>query len=110
MSDWREQVLRMARWKGRLWLDPILHGEHAVDSFYAFAAACYHLIDWLANDPSQPISRERAEAFVYNSEVLRFCGDICNGSKHARLEPKNVRVKAEKTTERIHLNDDVEDL
>ena len=110
MSDWREQVLRIARWKARLWIDPIIHKEHAVDSFYAFAAACYHLIDWLENDPSQPIRRGQAEAHVSNSEILAFCGDICNGSKHARLEPKGIRVKTEKTTEAVHVGDDADDI
>jgi len=110
LSDWREQFLRIARWKARLWIDPILHKEHAVDSFYAFAAVCYHLIDWLENDPSQPIRRGQAEAYVFNSEILAFCGEICNGSKHAQLEPKGVRVKAEKTTQSVHLGDDAEDL
>ena len=110
MSDWREQFLRIARWKARLWLDPILHKENAVDSFYAFAAACYHLIDWLENDPSQPIRRGRAKAYVLNSEILAFCGDICNGSKHAQLETKEVRVKTEKTTESVHVGGDAEDL
>jgi hypothetical protein len=106
LSDWREQLLRIVRWKARLWLDPILHKEHAVDSFYAFTAACYHLIDWLENDPSQPIRREQAEAHVFNSEILKFCGDICNGSKHAQLEPKKVRVRTEKTEESIRVGDD----
>ena len=110
MSDWREQYLRMARWKARLWIDPIIHKENAVDSFYTFAAACYHLIDWLENDPSQPIRRRQAKAYVRKSEILSFCGAICNGSKHAQLEPNKVRVRTEKTTESIHVGDDAEDI
>jgi len=110
LSDWREQFLRIARWKARLWLDPILHKENAVDSFYAFAATCYHLVDWLENDPSQPIRRGQAKTYVLNSEILAFCRDICNGSKHARLEAKEVRVKSEKTTESFHVSDDDEDI
>jgi|GEM_PF-4779312 len=110
MADSREQFLRIARWKARLWIDPIIHKENAVDSFYAFAAACYHLVDWLENDTSQPIRREKAEAYVLNSEILKFCGAICNGSKHAQLEQKKVRVRTEKTTESIHVGDDADDV
>jgi hypothetical protein len=54
----------MRRWQARLWLDPILHGEHAFDSFYAFAQNCSHLVDWLENDRSQHIRRTEAEVFV----------------------------------------------
>ncbi len=92
---WREQYDRMKRWQERLWLDPILHDAHAVDSFYAFAQACYHLVDWLKNDPTQDV--RRAKAYVAGSPMLAFCRDICNGSKHARLEAKKVQVTTRKT-------------
>jgi hypothetical protein len=109
MADWREQFRRMVRWKARLWIDPIAHGANAVDTFYAYATACYHLIDWLENDPRQPIRRGEAEAFVMRTPILAFCGEICNGSKHARLQEKEVRVKSETTTQAIHLGEDVKD-
>ncbi len=96
---WREQYDRMRRWQDRLWLDPVLHGEHAVDSFYAFAQACYHLVDWLEKDPS-------ACAHVKASPVLSFCREICNGSKHARLAAKKVLVTSKKTAESYHIEDD----
>jgi hypothetical protein len=41
--------------------------------------------------------------------ILAFCGEICNGSKHARLQEKEVRVKSETTTQAIHLGEDVKD-
>ena len=46
--------------------------------------AVWREVDWLENDPSQPIDRE-ADQHVSDSAVPSFCGDICNGSKHAGL-------------------------
>src|SRR5437867_4239942 len=91
----------MFRWYLRLDLN-IEHivgrGEEAlVDTFYAFAQACYHLADWLDKDRSQPVRPGLAEAHAHNSPVLRFCRDICNGSKHAQLEAKKVATKMERT-------------
>ena len=104
--SWREQYDRMKRWQQRLWLDPILHDEHAVDSFYSFAQACYHLVDWLENDRSQHVRRAQAEEYVDRSPVLAFCRDICNGSKHARLEAKKVQVTIRKEISSYSIEND----
>lgn len=91
-SRWREQYERMKRWRKRVQYsrdDP----DNVRDNFFAFTQACHHLVDWLENDKSQPIRRRTAEQFVEESGVLRFCRDICNGSKHARLEKVKVADK-----------------
>jgi hypothetical protein len=91
-AEWREQYERVKRWRKRLQhagADP----DDVRDNFLAFAQACYHLVDWLELDTSQPIRRRAAEKFVAESAILRACRDICNGSKHARLEAKKVKVK-----------------
>jgi hypothetical protein len=101
MAPWREQYDRMRRWYWRLWMgvEHIVGGsdEAAIDAFYPFAQTCYHLVDWLENDRSQRIRRSQAEAHVSASPALAFCADICNGSKHAVLTQKRVRVKSKKT-------------
>ena len=102
-SSWREQYNRMIRWKHRLWLDPILHQGDAADSVYAFAQSCYHLVDWLGNDSSQDVRRAEAKAYVRSSPALAFCADVCNGSAHARLEPKQVRVMSTKHVDAVQL-------
>jgi len=98
---WREQYDRMFRWYRRLDLNVehiVGRGEDAlVDTFYAFAQSCYRLVDWLENDRSQHVRRGPAEAYVDSCPVLAYCRDICNGSKHARLEAKNVQTKMERT-------------
>jgi hypothetical protein len=92
-ATWREQYERVRRWRKRLQHDAGDSPDDARDTFFAFAQACYHLVDWLEHDASQPIRRPTADAFIEGSAILRACRDICNGSKHARLEAKKVKVK-----------------
>jgi len=97
---WFEQYRRMVRWSRRLWLgtEHIFGGgdDALIDAFYAFTQACYHLVDWLEKDHSQPVRRGLADAHVHSCAVLAYCKDICDGSKHARLETKSV-TKIEKS-------------
>ena len=81
----------MKRWRRRLQRDRI-DPDAVRDSFFAFTQTCYHLVDWLENDKSQPIRRRMAEQFIEESGVLSFCRDVCNGSKHAQLDAKKVNV------------------
>jgi len=92
--SWREQYDRVVRWERRLRLyrlDPD-NPEYARDNFFAFAQACYHLVDWLENDKSQPIRRSAADKFVAATPVLAFCRDICIGVKHAMHGAKRKKV------------------
>jgi hypothetical protein len=61
--------------------------DYYQDDLYAFFINCYHLKDWVKNDPE--ISTEvkgDIENFIANSEELSICADICNGSKHLKLK------------------------
>jgi hypothetical protein len=97
MSEWREQYDRMKRWREVLATD---RGdrERVRDNFFAFAQACYHLVDWLHSDLSQPIRKPEAKSHVRASEALAFCAGICNGSKHAQLEQKDVDLSVTEST------------
>ncbi len=96
MADWREHYQRMKRSRARLNTEWNTQSERPEgiesvrDAFYGFFQTCYHLVDWLENDPSQPIRRQEADQFVRASATLSFCHDLCQGSKHARLEPKGI--------------------
>ena len=97
-SERRGEVARAVRPDGpgekrlrRYRLDPD-NPEYARDNFFAFAQACYHLVDWLENDKSQPIRRSAADKFVAATPVLAFCRDICNGIKHAVQGAKRRKV------------------
>jgi hypothetical protein len=98
--SWADQWGRVQRWhkrfgetaQGRLHDRPSLAYE---DEMFAFFESCFHLKDWLKNDPSGPLYRNpTVEEFVNGSEPLRWCADIANGSKHlvanrrARLDPR----------------------
>lgn len=85
MMDWREHYRRMKRTRARLnaewntqakrpdWIESVR------DAFYDFFQTCYHLVDWLDNDPSQPIRRQEANEFVRASAALSLCRDLCLG-------------------------------
>src|SRR5262245_30401954 len=87
----------MKRWHYVIWLgvDRTMFGANAVDTLYAFAQASSHLVDWLENDSAQHVRRQQAEEFVNTNPLLAFCRDISNGSKHARLEAKKVKVTSQ---------------
>lgn len=51
---------------------------------------CYHLKDWIKNDPENNILKGNVESCSHSSLSLKICGDICNGLKHLRLDkPKS---------------------
>jgi hypothetical protein len=54
------------------------------DAVYTFFQTCYHLKDWIKNDPNAPGQKD-VEYFVSSSSSLSICADICNGSKHLKL-------------------------
>lgn len=54
------------------------------DAAYAFFQDCYHLKDWIKNDPGCS-HRGIVESFVSGSKALSLCADICNSSKHLTL-------------------------
>lgn len=107
MADWREQYDRMKRWRETMRVD---RGdrERVADIFFAFAQTCYHMVDWLENDRSQPIRRGEANGHVLASDALSFCNDVCQGSKHARLEERDVDlsvIESMVTDYRIHVGE-----
>jgi hypothetical protein len=55
---------------------------------------CYHLKDWLKNDPTtQPVVGD-VEQVITASTYLSLCADLANGSKHLTL----TRSRADPTT------------
>lgn len=47
---------------------------------------CYHLKDWIRNDPGAGQLKENVEAWINKSEALSICADLCNGLKHLTRE------------------------
>ena len=105
IRGWREQYDRMLRWHARLREHADerrrLDEERQRDDYYAFFVFCYHLKDWLKNDPQVLASvgdaktfGERVEAVITEKKSsLAICADLTNGVKHLiRDNPKQVRV------------------
>ena len=93
-AEWHEQYDRMSRWWARLHAPGEV--EQRRDDFYAFFVTCFHLKDWLKNDPAvrKPV-RKKIEQLVNDKVSLRLCADIANGVKHLVLTNKK-RVRKNK--------------
>jgi len=55
------------------------------DDIYAFFQNCYHLKDWIKNDPACS-SWSRVEDYINSNPDLQICGDLCNALKHLTLK------------------------
>lgn len=53
------------------------------DDVYAFFQNCYHLKEWIKNDPY--CSKWNVEKFIKSNKDLQICADLCNGLKHLHL-------------------------
>lgn len=90
-----EQYERVKRWYERFKAinenkEHNLPTDYYQDEVYAFFINCYHLKDWIKNDKDTQVTSAEVENFVENSEFLKVCGDICNGSKHLAIHsPRN---------------------
>jgi len=102
---YEKQMQRLQRWYGRFKkLDEGVHGkpsEEFEDDVYAFFLNCYHLKDWLMNDPGTGVKREVVDQWIDASEDLSVCEDICNSYKHLK-KSRNPRSGAEPAVTKGH--------
>lgn len=95
MERYREQLARTRRYYERF--KKLNEGkarepssEANMDDIYAFFQNCYHLKDWLKNDPAYTFhSGREIEEYVNQSRELSICADICNGSKHLSFDARH---------------------
>lgn len=88
-SGYREQYERANRYLRRLidLQNGIVHvtdSESYADDLHAFYQNCYHLKDWIKNDPSCRAWSD-VEAYVTSDRWLSMCADLCNAQKHLVL-------------------------
>jgi hypothetical protein len=57
--------------------------DEARDALIHCFQDAYHLKDWVKND--QPSNAAQVEQFIDEAPILRICADVCNGTKHLRL-------------------------
>jgi hypothetical protein len=54
---------------------------------WAFFQNCWHVKDWVCNDPNVSSAQQEAACkMAYASEALVICQDLCNGTKHLKLK------------------------
>jgi hypothetical protein len=84
---YQEQLDRVRRWYQRF--KEISEGrphdrasDYYQDDVYAFFMNCYHLKEWIKNDPAHSPLGASVETFISNNPDMALCADICNGIKH----------------------------
>jgi len=83
--SWRSQLERVKRWSHRLHeVGDADSFQERLDCFLAFFVNCYALRDWFIN--SNSISQTEMDDLVQSNEAMRLCRDICNRSKHLKLD------------------------
>lgn len=70
---------------GKTHNQPSLYRDDVVISFFQH---CYHLKDWIKNDPACSALKDDVEDFITNNPNLSICADICNKAKHLKLTKK----------------------
>ena len=86
MLGYMDQLNRIRRLLDRInrqHRDPIEYE----DDIWSFFQNCWHLKDWVKNDPSVPLHvRQSIGPLARASLSLRICGDLANATKH--LKPR----------------------
>jgi hypothetical protein len=87
LSRHQVQFKRLGRWYERFKNindDQILDksDEFYLDDVIAFFINCYHLKDWIKNDPAATSVADKVEAYINNNLELSLCADICTSMKH----------------------------
>jgi hypothetical protein len=68
------------------------------EDIWAFFQNCWHLKDWIKNDPMLPTKiRTSIEKETTKYDSLMICADLTNRSKHLELKPDSIRKDAKIT-------------
>ena len=60
------------------------------DDTITFFMHCYHVRDWIIHLNKVEIVASHVDEFINSHNELKICADLCNGSKHYRLQ-RNIR-------------------
>ena len=91
MSKYQDQLKRVERYYKKIEDLPCGVGETEkswlyCDDIYTFFMHCYHLKDYLKNDPEYTKhTNSEIESYISSTRSLSLCADICNGLKHLKL-------------------------
>ena len=56
------------------------------DDVLSFFMHCFHIRDWILHLNRVGINAHQLDAFINQHEALRVCADLCNGTKHCKLD------------------------
>jgi hypothetical protein len=88
MAKYQEQFERIRRYYQRVreannGPELTMSSDYYVDDLYSFFINCFHLKDWLKNDPEyKKHTNQEIEDYFKQNPFLSLCGDLCNGLKH----------------------------
>ncbi len=101
---WKEQWHRVLRWYERI-QDQNRSKQEYEDYLWAFFQNCWHMKDWLLNDPVLGRRKDAVKKEVHcPGGPLMICRDLANRSKHLKLVParKNAGKNADVGGRVIH--------
>jgi hypothetical protein len=58
------------------------------DDAITFFMHCHHIRDWIIHLNKAGITASQVDDFINSHDELKICADLCNGSKHCRLQRK----------------------
>lgn len=61
------------------------------DDVLSFFIHCYHIRDWIEELNRLGITREEVNDFIAKHQELRICAELCDGTKHCRLDRNRKR-------------------
>lgn len=107
-AKWEQQLQRTKRYlqKFRQVNDGRPHDQHASnydDVVITFFQHCYHVKDWIKNDPACG-SWSSVESFINATLELAICADICNATKHLTLKTQRSGSTPQITGSHLQLN------
>lgn len=103
-DEWKEQYLRMIRWKKRL--DELCPSSESFDFhkqrdyIYAFFQSCWHLKDWLKDCG---LNKKVVEGHAHKKgSRLETCGIIANSTKHCHYSWDGNTLEEDRKAHRFH--------
>ena len=89
-TGYRCQLARAGRFLDRI-EKPNLQQANEVefqDMMWAFFQNCWHIKDWMSDDPAVPeTTKEAVIKDAHASALLKVCQELCNGTKHLGERP-----------------------
>lgn len=79
----------------------LLEDEVTSYRFFNLAVTGYHIIDWIKNNETVPVTTQKAVEKMYSDEYISICRDLANASKHFQFEKnyKNRKISSVESTQ-----------